>query len=154
MMMRLKRAVFTHNNRMKALEKLCVSDTDKAADILDERELNAVKSSLPKWKEGTKYDTGCAVLYDNLVYKCIQAHTSLSSWIPKDTPTLWEVVFPQYEGTVYDPIPAVSGLRYFKDKYYLENGVLYLCVRDDTGSGTVLYAPISDLVDDYFTEVK
>lgn len=153
-MMHLKRAVFAHNNRMKALEKLCISNTERAADILDSRELNAVRSSLPEWAENTKYDTGCAVVYGGLVYKCIQAHTALSSWLPNDTPTLWEVVFPEYEGTVYDPIPAVSGLRYFKDKYYLENGVLYLCVRDDTENGTVLYAPPSELVDNYFTEIK
>ena len=154
MMMQLKRAVFAHKSRMKALEKLCISSVDKAADILDDRELDAIRSSLPEWREGTSYGVGYAVIYSGTVYKCIQAHTALSSWLPKDTPTLWEVSSFEREGTVYDPIPAVSGLRYFKDKYYLENDLLYLCVRDDTGSGTVLYEPISDLVDNYFTAVK
>lgn len=153
-MLEVKRAVFKHNQRMKALEKLCLSGAYRAGEILNERELYSVRSSLPSWCEGVKYEVGCAVSYSGLVYKCIQAHTSLSSWTPNDTPTLWEVVMPEYEGSMRDPVPAVDGLRYFKDKYYLENDTLYLCVRDDTGDGTVLYTLPSTLVDDYFVIVK
>lgn len=153
-MLEVKRAVFKHNQRIKALEKLCLSGTARAAEILSESELYSVRSSLPDWCEGVQYELGCAVRFDSHVYKCIQAHTSVSSWIPKDTPTLWELIVPEYEGSLRDPIPAFEGLRYFKDKYYLENGVLYLCVRDDTGDGTVLYATPSTLIDDYFTVIK
>lgn len=152
-MIELQRAVYKHNQRMKALEKLCLAD-GRAGAVLSDKELDFVKYSLPEWCEGVQYEKGSAVLFGSLVYKCVQAHTAISSWIPKDTPTLWEVVMPQYEGTQRDPIPAADGLRYFKDKYYLENDTLYLCVRDDTGDGTVLYTTPSTLVDDYFTVVK
>ncbi len=152
-MIQLQRAVFKLNKRMKALEKLCLTD-GSACDVLTDSELDAVKSSLPVWRDGEKYELGCAVLYGGLIYKCIQAHTSVSSWIPADTPTLWEVVMPEYEGSMRDPVPAHEGIRYYKDKYYLENGTLYLCVRDDTGTGTVLYTLPSTLIDDYFTVIK
>lgn len=152
-MVELKRAVFKYKRRMKALEKLCLAD-NRAGGILNDGELDAVKASLPTWCENVKYEPGCAVCYGGLAYKCIQPHTSVSSWIPKDTPTLWEVIMPEYEGSMRDPIPAVEGLRYFKGKYYLENGVLYLCVRDDTGDGTVLHTLPSNLVDDYFKVIE
>ena len=152
-MVELQRAVFKLKRRIKALEKLCVSGTD-AGNTLTNNELDALKHSLPVWCEGMKYECGCTVTHEGLVYKCIQSHTSLSSWMPKDTPTLWEVIMPDYEGSLRDPVPANQGLRYFKDKYYLENGTLYLCIRDDTGDGTVLYALPSTLNDDYFTVIK
>lgn len=153
-MLEVKRAVFKHNQRMKALEKLCLSGAYRAGEILDEGELYSVKSSLPCWSEGVKYEPLCAVTYDSRVYKCIQAHTSVSSWVPTDTPTLWELVAPEHEGSLRDPVPAMDGLRYFKDKYYLENDTLYLCVRDDTGDGTVLYTLPSTLIDDYFAVIR
>lgn len=153
-MTRLKRAVYAHARRMKALEKMCLADTEKSAQVLSNEELYAVKGSLPEWKDGVKYELDDIVLYNGKIYKCIQAHTAISSWVPSGTPTLWEVCIQGYEGTVRDPIPAEAGLRYFKDKYYLENGTLYLCIRDDTGEGTVLHHLPSTLTEDYFSAIK
>ena len=45
-------------------------------------------------------------------------------------------------------------MRYFKDKYYLEGNDIYLCIRDDTGEGTILYYWPSVLMGNYFEKVE
>jgi hypothetical protein len=36
------------------------------------------------------YALGAQVIYSNVLYQCVTAHTSNSSWIPPNTPTLWQ----------------------------------------------------------------
>ena len=47
---------------------------------------------VPKWQEGVDYEIGDKVAFEGLVYNCIQAHTSLSTWQPPDVPALFERV--------------------------------------------------------------
>ena len=48
---------------------------------------------------------------------------------------------------------AAVGMRYFKDKYYLDGGKIYKCTRDDSnGQGTILQYLPSQLVGIYFEE--
>jgi len=60
-----------------------------------------------------------------------------------------------YNGTIENPITAAAGMRYFKDKYYLDGGKIYRCTRDDSGGeGTVMHYLPSQLVGIYFEEVR
>ncbi len=59
---------------------------------------------------------------------------------------LYEVIEVEHAGTKEDPIPYASTMELFKDKYYTEDGILYLCVRD---SGQPLYQALKDLVGNY-----
>lgn len=152
-MQRLKRAVYAYNEKMKVLEKLCTSENQMLSEVLTSKELNRISSSLPTWEENKQYATGSTAVYEGDVYKCLQAHTSNSAWIPKAAHTLWEYLPPECDGTQLDPTKAKAGLRYFKDKYYLEEDTLYLCIRDDTNEGTVLYNMPSELLENYFTVV-
>lgn len=43
----------------------------------------------PMWKNGHEYAIGDRVQYGELLYKCVQAHTSQSDWTPDVTPALW-----------------------------------------------------------------
>ena len=57
------------------------------------------------------------------------------------------------DGTIDNPITAAAGMRYFKDKYYLDGGKIYKCTRDDSnGQGTILHYLPSQLVGIYFEE--
>ena len=52
----------------------------------------------PVWKEDTAYEVGERKVYNGLLYKCLQAHTSQSSWTPIDAPSLWaRVLIPDPE---------------------------------------------------------
>jgi chitinase len=42
------------------------------------------------WAENVAYATGANVKYAGKVYRCVQGHTSLSSWTPDAVPALWE----------------------------------------------------------------
>lgn len=51
-----------------------------------------------EWKPGTTYEVGTRVRYNDLLYKCIIAHTSQESWNPEDAPSLWtRVLIPDPE---------------------------------------------------------
>ena len=124
--------------------------TDEAALISPEL--------FPFWSaDGVTYQTGNRVRYADLLYKCLQEHTSQPSWTPDVVPALWAVIDENHAGTVNDPIPAARGMIYYKDKYYLDpNGKTYLCIRDREdapGSGLQLQYLPSELVGQYFEEV-
>lgn len=47
------------------------------------------------WKAGVEYKVNQRVRYGDLLYKCLQAHTSQETWQPDVTPALWvEVAAP------------------------------------------------------------
>jgi chitinase len=44
------------------------------------------------WKTGVKYERGKCVSYNGRFYICLQAHTSISTWTPSVTLSLWNPV--------------------------------------------------------------
>lgn len=54
-----------------------------------------------------------------------------------NTAALYQIIESSHAGTKEDPIPYSQLMCVYKDKYYTENGVLYLCLED---SGQPLYA--------------
>ena len=68
--------------RLRALiEKAAASLTDE--DALSGVELYA------EWKPGVDYSAGDRRRDGNVLYKCVQSHTSQSDWRPGNTPALW-----------------------------------------------------------------
>ncbi len=47
---------------------------------------------VPAWAPNTAYAVGAQVTYQGVLYQCRQAHTSLVTWEPPNTPALWLVV--------------------------------------------------------------
>lgn len=52
-----------------------------------------------EWDEAETYAVGDRVRYDGSLYKCLTAHTALSSWTPAAAPSLWAKVLPGQGGT-------------------------------------------------------
>jgi chitinase len=44
---------------------------------------------IPAWAPNTSYSVGAQVTYQGSTYQCRQAHTSLVTWEPPNTPALW-----------------------------------------------------------------
>lgn len=42
-----------------------------------------------EWQVGVAYKVNDIVTYNNKIYKCLQAHTSISTWYPSAVPALW-----------------------------------------------------------------
>lgn len=65
----------------KVIESMSSSLSDE--DALTVREL------FPLWESQISYNIGDRIRYGELLYKCVQAHTSQSGWTPDMTPALW-----------------------------------------------------------------
>lgn len=61
----------------------------KAAACLDDEQAESVSSLYPFWGTDIDYSVGDRTQYDGLLYRCVQAHTSQSDWIPPSVPALW-----------------------------------------------------------------
>lgn len=59
-----------------------------AVTLNDEEALEGVEL-FPVWKTETAYGLNDRVQHEDVLYKCVQAHTSQSDWTPDVTPALW-----------------------------------------------------------------
>ena len=66
----------------------------------DESALDGIEL-FPLWKTDTAYEVSIRIRYNDVLYKCVQAHTSQPSWTPDITPALWTEVsideFPEWK---------------------------------------------------------
>jgi hypothetical protein len=51
-----------------------------------------VPNLYPTWKVGVDYKTNDRILYNNILYKVLQDHTSQETWTPTDAPSLFAKV--------------------------------------------------------------
>ena len=65
-----------------------------------------------------------------------------------ETAALYETINQENAGTLEDPIPYDQTMTVHSGKYYIENGIIYKCIRD---SGQPLYASCASLVGNYFS---
>ena len=113
----------------------------------------SVKELYPTWesKIDKTIEQGYIMLYDGNLWRVMQTHIALEVYPPSiHTAALYEVVEYQHEGTKDDPIPYTPPMEIYKDKYYTQNDVLYLCTRD---SGTALSHNLQDFINIYVNKV-
>ena len=113
---------------------------------LTDKEALSVKEFYPRWEDfiGKTIEMGFVVLHNDNLYRSRQTHTAQSDWYPSlSTASLYEVIEVEHEGTEADPIPYAPPMEIFKDKYYIEDEVVYKCTRD---SGTALSHYLFSLV--------
>jgi len=122
----------------------------RASFLVELDDTQAAKLSLcyDPWTTDKAYKVGDRVLCDGKLWKCHQAHTSQENWKPSiNTASLWEVINVENAGTLDDPIPYDQTMTVYNGKYYLEEGIIYKCIRDP---GQPLYATCASLVGNYF----
>lgn len=121
---------------------------------LPDQEASIIPLCYDTWSSyiGKGLNQGDRVEYNGKLWKVRQnIPTVLENQYPcTDTAALYEVIDVEHEGTLEDPIPYDQNMEVFKDKYYIENGITYKCIRD---SGQPLYASCASLVGNYFEAV-
>ena len=60
-----------------------------AIAYLPDEEAETVTALFPDWEIGKAYAVGDRVKFNELLYRCVQAHTSQSDWTPAVVPALW-----------------------------------------------------------------
>lgn len=98
-----------------------------ASTMTDATALTAVEL-FPAWETGKAYAVNDRVQYNGTLYKCIQAHTSQSDWMPSATPALWKTVsVDEYPEWVQ---PTGAHDAYNKGDKVSYNGKHYVCTAD------------------------
>ena len=130
---------------------LCDSLTDTQA--LTCKKLYDTWESIP---EGQELKEGKRLLYEknNTLYKVKETHNKQSTWNPVDAPNQFTAIEPDHAGTLEDPIPAHVNMKYYKDKYYIEDGVIYLCDSELATNGLLLQYTPSQTVGVYFQKIE
>lgn len=133
----------------------------QAQELTDLQALQ-VQAIYPEWSEdGVEYAKDYKIQYNNILYKCVQAHTSQSDWAPGVAPSLWTAIAnPSSSGTKENLITVpemvtTAGMEYVKGKYYSWNEKVYLMNRVGMtdGESIILYFSPDTLVGQYFEEV-
>lgn len=99
----------------------------------DETALTGVEL-FPAWIVGKAYAVNDRAQYDGTLYKCIQAHTSQSDWMPSATPALWKTVSIDEYPEWVQPTGAHDAYNIGDKVTY--NGQHYVCT-----SNANVYAP-------------
>lgn len=123
------------NRDFSRILALNILDEEVAKNIntyeLTPAEALQVKDRYPEWIAGITVKVGERYLSDNILWECIQTHTTQDNWKPSmATASLWKVVDEEHKGTIEDPIIYIPPMEIFKDKYYIQNGIKYKCTRN------------------------
>lgn len=124
------------------------SKIEEMAQGLTDSEALEYKELIPPWFSGVSYrfkedGTPFKVRREDAVYKLRQEHTSQKGWEPENTPALWARIDVEHSGTAADPIPYSVGMALEGGKYYIQNGVTYICTRS---TGAPVYHDLVHLV--------
>lgn len=124
---------------------------EQAAQSLDDATALEAVALYPKWQSDLDYKPiGFKVQRKNKLYRLVQEHHSQTNWAPELAPALWVCIDETYEGTLESPIPYEGNMVLENGKYYVQNFVIYLCIRDTINP---VYHPLSDLVGIYVEQV-
>ena len=111
-------------------QKLRAAINGVGAMLTDEQAL-AVLIIFPAWRgDGISYAAGDRVVYGGTLYKCLQAHTSQSTWTPTDAPSLWAKVLIPTPGEIPEWEQPSSTNPYAKGDKVKHNGKIWISNLD------------------------
>lgn len=111
---------------LNGAKKLRAAMNSAGAILTDEQALT-VLIIYPIWDgNGIVYNIGDRVLYNSILYKCLQAHTSQATWTPTDAPSLWAKVLIPTPGVIPDWEQPSSTNPYAKGDKVKHNGKIWV----------------------------
>ena len=125
------------------------SVVEKAMQSIDGNEALTAKCLYPEWEPGRDYAAAFKVQRAGKLWQCIQGHTAQNGWEPENAPSLWEQINETHAGTLADPIPYTGNMALTAGLYYVQDAVIYLCIRDTVSP---VYHALSNLLGLY-TEI-
>lgn len=136
------------------MQEIIFEQYNAKTDISDEEALDR-SIIIYDWDHyiGKSLTKGQVVVYNDNVYRVRQDISEVLDIYPPDitTSSLYEVIVLTATGEENDPILYTPPMEIFKDKYYVQNNVIYKCTRD---SGTALSHNLSALVGMYVEIIK
>lgn len=117
---------------------------------VDDNTALRMRAFYPQWTAEAAYTAGFKVQKDGGLWRCLQAHTAQTGWEPENAPALWERVNETHAGTLEDPIGYAGNMALTEGLYYVQDYILYRCIRD---TGNPVYNPLAELVGVYVETV-
>ena len=123
------------NRQLSRLLELDELDKEATEEIntnnLTPSEALQVKDRYPEWKTGINVKAGERYRVEDILWECIKDHLTQENWKPSTaTLSLWKRVDAEgHAGTMEDPIPYTQNMALEFNKYYTQDGVLYLCIQ-------------------------
>lgn len=113
--------------RAKQLRAIITEAMSKEEDsvVLDNKTL------LPQWEAGIQYTIDKKILYNDIVYKVLQSHTSQSDWTPDVAVSLFARVLIPDEDTIPDWEQPDSTNPYMTGDKVRYNGHVYESIIDN-----------------------
>lgn len=131
---------------IQAKHEETISNVNKILPRLDDATALTVKSLFPTWEAGKPYAFGNRIVYGDKLYKVITEHTSHVDWTPDVSHSLFTAIDESHAGTIDDPIPYGGNMALENGKYYVQDDVIYMCIRDTVNP---VYHALADLVGQY-----
>lgn len=135
------------------VEELVIKQWNDRTDISNNEALDYMTIVYP-WEKfiNQVLPVGKIVSYKDKLWRVRQEHTVLDIYPPSlDTASLYEMIDKEHEGTLADPIPYMPPMEIFKNKYYIQDNIIYECVRD---SEIALTHNLLDLIGLYVYKVQ
>lgn len=116
---------------MNNLIKKLVQAAKAMITELDDKAALKYKEIYPQWesKIGKPVAIGDRLYYNDRLWKVLQAHTCQENWTPDVATSLFTQIVESDAGTKDNPIAFELNMELVEGKYYLDEGVKYLCIR-------------------------
>lgn len=120
---------------------------EKAAQSLDDYNALEGIELYPKFTAiiGKQVEQGFKFRHNDKLWKVVQPELIIYEHYPPGTGTesLYEEICETSEGTFDNPIPYSGNMALENGKYYIQDAIIYECIRD---SGNAVYHSLSALV--------
>lgn len=130
------------------MQEIIFEQYNSRTDITDKEALDR-SIIIYNWDNyiGKSLKQGQVVVYNSQVFRVRQDILQvLEIYTPDLVPALYEVIVLTATGAIDDPIPYTPPMEIFNGKYYSQDSIIYLCIRD---SQTALNYDLKDLVNQY-----
>lgn len=117
---------------------------------VDDNTALRMRSYYPQWQADTEYPVGHKVQSGDRLWRCRQAHRSITGWEPENVASLWEEVCESHSGAEDDPIPYRGNMALVSGLYYVQDGAWYRCIMDTINP---VYNRLDELVGLYVEKV-
>lgn len=84
----------------------------------------------PEWAEDKAYTVDERVLYEDVLYRCLQGHTSQESWNPADAASLWARVLIPDPDVIPEWVQPDSTNPYMRGDKVRHNGKIWVSLVD------------------------
>ena len=118
----------TYAEKLMSQQELAMSFL---ADNLTDEQAVQVPLIFEAWQVGVDYKVGKKLVYEEVLYKVLQDHTSQETWTPKDAPSLFARVLVDDGGAVLDWVQPDSTNPYMKGDRVKFEGKIYESLIDN-----------------------